>query len=66
VPLHRERSRCDDEDPIRDTSKLQLLEQETGHDRLASARVVCKDKAKTRLREEMPVNGFDLMQAAHT
>ena len=40
MPLERQFRRADDQHPSHEPAGLQLLEQQSGHDRLAGARVV--------------------------
>src|SRR5205823_5060911 len=40
LPLNSERSGAHDEDAVEDAAELQLLDEQTGHDRLAGTRIV--------------------------
>ena len=61
LPLEGEIGRCDDEDPLRKATQLQLADQETRHDRLARARVVGEQEAHPGELEQMVVDRFQLV-----
>ena len=62
LPLEGEVGRRDDERPLDEPAGLQLLEQEPGHDCLASAGVVGQQKADARELEEVIVDGLQLVR----
>ena len=61
LPLEREIGGRDDKGPLHESTCLQLLEQQPGHDGFSGARVIGQEKADTRELQEVAVDGFELV-----
>lgn len=61
LPLDGQRRRAEDKDAINRFPELHLLDEEAGHDRLASTWIVGEQKAQPRLRQHFHVNRLDLV-----
>ena len=62
LPLPHEAARSDDQAALDVPADHQLLDVEAGHDRLARARVVCKEEAQRLARQHLAVDRLDLMR----
>ena len=62
LPLVGQRSGRDDETALQITAQLQLLDEKPGHDRLARARIVGEQEAHRLTRQQLVVDGGDLMR----
>ena len=61
LPLDRQRSRAEDEDPLDGAAELQFLDQQAGHDGLAGTGIVGKKEPQAWLWQHLKVHGFDLV-----
>src|SRR5713226_1358994 len=62
LPLEREVCRTQNENPLNQSAKLQLPDEQARHDRFACTRIVGQKKTNTRQLEEIVVNSFKLMR----
>ena len=62
LPLDGQRRRNEDQAAVDGLAELELLDEETGHDRLACAGVVGEQEAQPRLRQHLAVDRFDLVR----
>ena len=62
LPLLDEAARGDDQAALDVLAEDQLLDVEPGHDRLAGARVVGEQEAQRRARQQLAVDGADLVR----
>jgi hypothetical protein len=61
LPLVLQMCRHDEQDTTHHPARLQFLQRQSRHNRLAQARVICQQEAHTGHREDVLVHGVHLM-----